>query len=148
MENNTDKVVQDLIKVIHNKKSAIAKAEKPNWLTNCAFRYDKSSSQSTNLQVCSDVDELTDILALLIQKTENHSKAQELLGVPSTKFKWFGFTFDEWFSDIKTRIDKIQIGSKRKELEILESRLDKLISPELRTQLELAEIQKLLSEND
>jgi hypothetical protein len=147
MENNTDKIVQDLIKVIQNKKSAIAKAEKPNWLTNCSFRYDKGSASVINLQVCSDVVELTEILAFLYQKQESQKMANEMLGL-TTPFKWLGYTFDEWFSDIKTRLDKIQIVTKRKELEVLENRLDKLISPELKAQLELAEIQKLLTDND
>ena len=62
------------------------------------------------------------------------------------QFKWLGFTFDQWKADIKTRIDKIQISKKKKELEELEVRLDKLISPELKQQMELEEITKLLGQ--
>lgn len=42
------------------------------------------------------------------------------------------------------RIDKIEITMKKKELELLEDRINKLISPELRAQMELEEIKKSL----
>ena len=144
MSNERDKQVQELFKVVQEKKTAIAKAEKPNWETNCAFRYNKESSFSTNIQVCSDAEELVVILALLIEKRNSFDEAQKILGT-SFGFKWFGFSFENWVSDIKTRIDKIEITKKKKELELLESRLDKLVSPELKTQMELEEITKLLA---
>ena len=143
MENTSDKLVGELLKVIQEKKETIAKAERPNWSTNCSFRVSKDVSTSTNLQVCDNVVELTEILGFIIEKRKAFNEAKEILGV-SGSFKWLGFTFEDWVSDIKTRIAKIQISSKRKELEILEARLDKIISPELRAKMELAEIQKLL----
>jgi hypothetical protein len=39
-----DKLVQELFNVVQAKKAEIAKAEKPSWETNCAFRYNKDSS--------------------------------------------------------------------------------------------------------
>jgi hypothetical protein len=143
MSNDRDKLIQELFKVVQDKKMAIAKAEKPSWLTNCAFRYYKESSISTNLQVCSDVEELVHIMALLIEKNNSFNKAQEMLGT-NLDFKWFGFTFEDWSADISTRINKIEIAKKKKELHELEVRLDKLVSPELKAQLELEEIQKML----
>ena len=138
-----DKAVQQLFEVVQKKKAEIAKAEKPNWLTNCSFRYNKESSNSTNIQVCSDVNELITILGFLIGKQNEFNLAKEVLGVTNT-FNWFGFTVEEWTNDIRTRIDKIQITNKKKELEQLELRLDKLISPELKASMELDEIKKLL----
>lgn len=143
MANETDKMVQQLFEVVQKKKAEIAKAEKPSWATNCAFRYNKDSSASTNIQVCSDVEELIHMLAFLCDKKRGFNEAQELLGT-THKFRWLGFSFEDWSGDIKTRIDKIQITNKKKELEALESRLDKLVSPELKAQMELAEISKLL----
>ena len=144
MASEQDKLVQELFKVVQTKKAEIAKAEKPNWETNCAFRYNKDSSAATNLQVCADVEELVHILGFLCDRKAGFEKAQEITGT-SLKFKWLGFSFEDWASDIKTRIDKIQITNKKKELEVLESRLDKLVSPELKAKMELEEISKLLS---
>ena len=56
-----DKIVQDLFKVVQVKKEEIAKAERPNWETNCAFGYYPEQSQRINLQVMSDVLELVQI---------------------------------------------------------------------------------------
>ncbi len=39
--------------------------------------------------------------------------------------------------DIKTRINKIQIVSKRKKLEELEARLNSIISPSLKAEMEV-----------
>lgn len=140
-----DNIVQDLFKVVQTKKDEIAKAEKPNWETNCAFGFYPETSQRINLQVMSDVADLVNILAFLIEKHKNFDAAQEILGT-NLKFKWLGFTFDQWKSDIKTRLDKIQISMKKRELNELEARLDKLVSPELKQQMELEEIKKLLGQ--
>ena len=140
-----DKIVQDLFKVVQTKKDEIAKAEKPSWETNCAFGFFPETSQRINLQVISEVPDLVNILAFLIEKNKNFDEAQEILDT-NLKFKWLGFTFDQWKSDIKTRLDKIQISKKKKELNELEIRLDKLVSPELKQQMELDEIKKLLGQ--
>lgn len=138
-----DELVQELFNVVQTKKAEIAKAEKPNWATNCSFRFNKETSSNTNLQVCSDVEELVNILGFLCDKKRGFDEAQKITET-KLKFKWLGFTFDEWASDVKTRIDKIQISNKKKDLELLEERLDKLVSPELKRKLELAEISKML----
>ena len=44
MATSRDKQVQELFKIVQEKKSDIVKAEKPNWQTNCSFGYDKNSS--------------------------------------------------------------------------------------------------------
>lgn len=144
MANQTDEQVQKLFQVVQAKKAEIAKAEKPNWETNCSFGYIKDSSSRTNIQVVADVEELVHILGFLIEKQKAFESAQSILDTGLT-FKWMGYTLDQWQSDIKTRIDKIQITKKKKDLEALESRLDKLISPELKAKMELEEITKLLS---
>jgi hypothetical protein len=61
MVNDRDKIVQELFNVVQIKKIEIAKAEKPNWETNCVFRYNKDSSVNTNLQVCNNVEDLVNI---------------------------------------------------------------------------------------
>lgn len=140
-----EEIIQGLYDVIESKKVEIAKAEKPKWETNCSFRYNKEQSTSSiNLQVCSSIDDLTDILAFLLTKHSFYEKASTELGVNS-KFRWLGFTLDEWTSDIKTRVNKLEIVSKKKELEELEARLNKLeITKEMREQMELDAIKKLL----
>ena len=119
MSANNDKLVQELTKIVNEKKTAIAKAERPNWNTNCAFRYSKDSAASINLQVCGNVEDLVNILGFLCEKRNAFNEAQKIIGT-NLEFKWFNFTFDDWAEDIKTRIDKIEITTKKKELEMLE----------------------------
>ncbi len=60
-------------------------------------------------------------------------------------FTWLGFTVEEWKDDFQTRVNQISVQEKRKELAELESRLNAIISPELKAQMELEAIEKLLS---
>jgi len=143
MENTTDKQVQDLMALVKKKKEEISKAERPNYKTNCTFRYNPETAQNINIQVCADVDQLVGILGYLITQEANYNEASNRLGVSST-FKWGGFTLSDWQSDLQLRVTKIQITKKKQELEFLETRLDKLISPELRAKMELEEISQML----
>jgi len=144
MNNEQDKQIQDLFKVVQAKKAEIAKAEKPNWETNTSFGYDPESSSRQNLQVLTKVEDLVRIMAFIIEKEEFHEKANYALGT-TVKFNWMGFTVAEWMADIKTRISKIEITKKKSELEKLETRLNAIISPEMRRKMELDEITALLN---
>lgn len=139
-----DEIVQELIEVVKQKKSEIAKAEKPKWMTNCSFPYSEENSPRLNLNTVALESTLVTILGNLIMRKNAHEQAQYILGSKST-FNWGGYSFEDWKADIQTRLFKIQINDKKKELEILEARLDKLISPELKAKLELEEIQNILS---
>lgn len=68
------------------------------------------------------------------------STAKEL-GVDKHECEHDGYAIDDWIADIKTRLNKIQIKSKKDALAALEARLDKIISPELRAEMELAAIE-------
>lgn len=144
MATTKEEIIQGLYDTIQKKRNEIAKAEKPKWETNCSFKYNKEQSASTNLQVCSNLDDLVDILSFIMNKEAFHNEAMDALNV-STKFRWLGFTLDEWKSDIQTRVSKLEIVSKKKELEELEDRLNRLeITKEMREQMELEAIKKLL----
>lgn len=145
MASAKDKIVQDLIKKSQEKKAEITKAEsKPKWETNCSFSYVKdSTSNRINLQTVSDTDEFINILAFLIEKEKAFNEAKKELGLEGD-FKWMGFTMKEWRSDITTRVNKITVTKKKKEFEEIEKRLNSLISKEMREELELEELQKML----
>lgn len=145
MASAKDKLVQDLIKKSQEKKAEITKAEsKPKWETNCSFGYSKDSSSRTNLQTVTDTDEFINILAFLIEKQKSFNEAKEEL-VLEGEFKWMGFSFKEWKSDVLTRVNKITVTKKKKEFEEIEKRLNSLISTEMREELELEELQKMLN---
>lgn len=145
MATSTDKKVQQLFEVVQKKKEEIKKAEKPNWLTNCSFRLDENNTSSSfNIQTISDPNILVLAHARLTMLEEAALKSADELGIEKYQFSWLGFPASDWKSDFKTRIDKINIKKKKDELTLLESRLDKLISPELRAELEISLIEKEL----
>lgn len=142
----TDKLVQELWDKVQQKKAEITKAERPSWKTNCSFGFTEDTAQRINLQVTANVKDLVKILAFLIDRKQSFDLASSTLGV-KVKFEWLGYSFEDWKSDLMTRATKIEISKKKSELETLESRLNALISPELKRQLELEAIKKELEAN-
>lgn len=144
MSQERDKMIQELLPKIQEIKDQIAKAnEKPSWKTNCSFAYrrDATVHDKINIQVISDVEVALEILAFLIVKKESHDKACIELG-QQTEFKWFGFTLSEWQSDLKTRIDKMQLINKTEKLKKMEARFEALMSPDLKNQIEFDNLMK------
>lgn len=139
MANETDDKTLKLIEQIKLQKQEIAKAERPNWATNCSFS--APNMGTTNLHVETDIRHLVSIAAFLVESEKNYYETAKLLGVEAPSFVWQGFTAKEWLEDIKTRINKVQIASKKKKLESLEARLNAIISPELRAKMELEAIE-------
>lgn len=146
---NQDQLVQQLFEKVQEKKTEISKLETPNWETNCSFSFDPDTNSRKNIQVV-NTDVLIEILSFLKMKQEYHAKATISLGFETSlekamdKFEWCGFTVAEWEHDLKIRSGKIYITDKKKELDDLEKRLDKLVSPEFKAKMELEEIAKLL----
>ena len=140
-----DKKTLALIEAVKKQKKEIAVAERTSRETNCLFR-ESPGAQPINLNVESDIGKLVQIAAFLHLKEDAYSfvSAEYFASDDVPKFKWDGYTFEEWMSDIKGRIAKLQINSKKKKLESLESRLSSIISPELRAQMELEAIEKEL----
>lgn len=139
-----DKKVQELFDVVQAKKAAIAKAEKPNWKTNCVFKFDTDSNKIVNLHTVSDTALLVGAYEFLLNKQGLRKQAAEDLGVEDT-FEWMGFTVEDWKDDFKTRITKINLVNEKAKLDLLEKKLSALVSPEMKAAMELAEIEKLLS---
>lgn len=140
----TDKKVRGLFDLVQEKKRAIAKIEKPNWKTNCCFSYDSTRvDANVNIATVRTVEEVLKMAAFLFAQRQSFEQVQEFFST-NVKFKWGGYSYDDWMYDFKARIDKIQIAKKRKELEVLESRLDAILSPELKAEMEIEAIEKEL----
>jgi len=140
----TDEKVKQLFNTVQEKKLAIEKAEKPCWETGGSFGYSANSAHDrVDVKTVTDVRKIVDMYAFLIDRKEKSEKSATELGV-DYKFTWLGFTIDEWKSDFQTRVNQISIQEKRKELAEIESRLNSIISPELKAQMELEAISALL----
>lgn len=145
-KNNTDDQILKLINEVKTRKAEIAKLEKPNWKTNCSFSYVQDSLQnSTNLHVESNISKLVSILAFLVVSERNYNTVSKDFNIDAPDFQWNGYSVADWTEDIKLRIEKINITTKRKKLDELECRLSGIITPELKAKLELEAITAELS---
>jgi len=143
---DTDSVTLKLINEVNKQKEEISKAERPSWATHCSFSYTEQPGNATNIHVESNVRNLICMAAFLKEKEKSYDEAAALLGIENAPpFTWGGFSVADWISDFKLRIGKIQIASKKKKLESLEARLNAIISPELRRQMEIEAIEKELT---
>ena len=146
MSKTTDDAVMELLVAVEKKKQEIAEMKKrPQWLTNCSFAYDAESSHGrVNIQTRRDVETLLDFYAFLLQREEYFNRAAEELTI-GAKATHLGFSISDWKSDIKTRLAQLLIEEKQQELEVLDKRVNKLVSPEQRREMELKALQKLLA---
>jgi len=142
--NDTDKMVLELLKKVEEKKQQIGNAERPSWITNCSFGYNPDSNARISIQASRELEQLVDIHAFLTNKhtTFKQSMAALKLDQQEVSFKYLGFTYEQWMADIQTRINQLRIKSKKDELSILEARVNNLVSPEQRRDIELAKLVK------
>lgn len=144
----TDQKTLALIKEVKSRKAEIAKLEaKPQWKTNCSFSWGEHEGKGSglvnpvNLQVESSVKNLISMASFLRDKEASYASTAAAFEVDSPpSFTWNTFPVADWIEDIKTRINRLQIASKKKKLEALETRLNAVISPELRAEMELEAI--------
>lgn len=139
-----DKKTLELIELIKKQKKEIAEVERPSWKTNLSFAM-WAGCQPVNLQAEQNVGVLINVAAFIRRAYESYVEViSDLSVIDPPVYTHQGYTMDEWMHDIDIRIKKLQIKSKKDRLEKLEARLNNLISPELKAQLELEEIQKEL----
>jgi hypothetical protein len=139
-----DEQIEQLIKVVLQKKEAIKAAnQKYTPKTNLSFSFGDGLRGNFNVNTQTDPTKLIEALAFLINAETAHTEACQRLGVTG-EFKWQGYTLEEWQSDFKARVDKVQLKANEAELENIEKSLNKLISKEKREEMELAELTKKL----
>lgn len=141
----TDDQVALLLADVQRRKTEIAKAEKPRWQTNCSFA--APALGTVNIQVEASIVTLIRILAIIRSAERDYKEAASVLNLTAVpEFKWQNSTVEEWTADIKARITKLEIGAKQAQLQVLEDRLNKIVTPELRAQMELAAIHQELTQ--
>lgn len=140
-----DTKIKELYYTVQNKKKEIeAISVKPSWVTNCAFRYEADfnypATTTINIQTVNDIDVLVNIAGWLTLQEERHTKGLEKLNLPSKPYTWLGYTVEEWVADISTRISRLSLADKKKELAILESKLKAILPPEFERELAMEDI--------
>ena len=141
-----DSKIKELYYTVQAKKKEIeAISSKPNWVTNCAFRYDNVynlASNIINIQTVNDINTLIEIAGWLYLRELTIKAGRKKLGLPYKEYKlsWLGYTVNEWQVDISTRINKISLADKKKELATLEAKLKAILPPEFERELAMEDI--------
>lgn len=146
MNKTTDSRVLELFNKVREKKKSIESNERITYLTNLSFGYNESVvTDRVNIHTVTSMEKLVDIYAFLMQKKENNEKAAKALNLNISVDKWLGYKISDWMKDIESKIKQLGLTKERKELSLLEERLDALISTEQRREMELEAIEKELA---
>lgn len=148
MTKTTDEAVLGLLRKVADKKAEIAKAKKkPQWRTTCTIGYDQDSpSGRVNIQTVRDSRKIVDFYAFLLQREKHQQLAAAELGLEPNLI-WQGAPIEDWKHDLKARAGQLSIDEKQVELDELDARVNKLVSPDQRREMELKELQKVLGED-
>lgn len=139
-----DTKIAGLFAVLQSRQQEVALSEstiKAPWKTNCSWQ-EGTHKVNRNIQTMS-VDECVEVGTQIITWQRDSAEAAAMLNVPApTKIN--GSEPSAWFADLSKRITTFIIREQKKELEVLETRLSAIVSPEQRRQMELEAITKSL----
>ena len=134
MSKNDDRILE-LKKQIEIKKKAVS-VKKIRFIpeTNCVLNMD---GITINLNVCSD-----DALVLLLIRLNSYLMSAVDLGM--SDFEISGYSVTAWIKDIKRKLEVSCLKKEEADLKKMEGKLDKLLSDDKKTELEIDEIANLL----
>ena len=135
MSNVNDIKIMELKEQIVTKRDKLNSIKKFSPVTNCSIELD---GVRYNIQVLT-----REQLILLLVKLNSYfysAKALELLD----DYIISGYKVEEWIVDMKARLDIISRKEEEKKLKSMEEKLDRLLSNEKKTELELSDIAEML----
>jgi len=134
MSKNDDKILL-LKKQVDAKKAELGKAKRFAPITSCSIELDGTRY---NLHASS-----REQLIYLLCKVNLLSVAAEEVGYPG-ECVVSGFSTEDWGADIRCKLAMLDQKQEEAKLKAMEAKLDKLLSEDKKTELELAEIEALL----
>jgi hypothetical protein len=135
MAKNDDRILE-LMKQIEAKKNVLAeKKVRFSPETTCVLELD---GVKHNLSVCSN-----EMLNLLMVKLNMYVLSAKDLNVPIPVVS--GFDVELWISDIKSKLAVAELKKEENDLKNMEIKLNKLLSDDKKTELELDEVAALLN---
>ena len=136
MATKNDERIIELKKVIEKKREELNNMHSrfaPK--TNCILQLD---GETYNLNVS------TQNLAYLLIKINALIKSAESLNMSAEEVTISGFSLADWFDDIKSKKDSIDYRDKKRELAIIENKLNSLLSNDKQTELQIDSLEALL----
>lgn len=142
-----DKKINDLFEVVRKQKAEVEAAEKEakkKWVTNCSIVLPNGSDKQHPINIQTASESVIKLVVIeLLKHREYSQQAEKMLGLGSSE-KYDAYEYSQWFDDCKKRIASLSLISKKDSLAGLEKRLNGIVSPEQKRQMELDEIEKSL----
>ncbi len=138
-KSTSDELVLKLLDKVEAKKKEIGQCERPQWLTNCSFTF-PDTNKVVNIQTA-DIATLCFLAGYLEYRITLMTNGAKTLGIKAP-MDFGGYLTMDWMADIATRANQIQIKTKKEELAELERRVNGLVSPEQRREMELNKLAK------
>lgn len=138
MSNKNDKKIMELKEQIERKKREIGSPKAFKSVTSCIMPDANGARSSINLRVLNKEK----VVNLMIDINIKIMSAKDL-GIES-EYEIAGFKASDWIKDLKGRLDELNVREEEKKLKTLEEKLDKMLSEEKQTELELENIANLI----
>jgi hypothetical protein len=137
MSNVNDKKIMELKKQIAEKKTKLEGINRFVPITNCSVEID---GQRYNIQVL----QKEQLIHLMVRVNLYRMSAKDL--ELTEEFNISGYKPEDWITDLKARLDILSKKDEERKLKAMEEKLDRLLSDEKKTELELDEIESLLKQ--
>jgi len=141
-KSKNDALVAQLLEKVEEKKAQIEKIKNPDYKTNLSLPMSfYGSNTRLNLNIASG-EQLFSLLAYFEGMIKNISTFTKY----NLEFKndFYGFTLQEWRNDLILKIKQSQSQNQVTELRTIERTLNKLLSEDAKTNIELDKIAELL----
>ena len=138
-----DSKIKELLAKVEDQQTNLGVKPRADWRTNGIFKYD--SGNFFNLNTVKNFQPLLDGLSFLLEKQMLQKQAAEKLGVSVANFEWDGYSVQDWEEDFKRRVEIIKWQERKSQLEQTRKKMRALVSEEARTEMELEDIERLLS---
>jgi hypothetical protein len=133
---NNDSRIIKLKEEIQKKKEDFKEAKKFNPITNCILLID---GQTININVC-DINMSYHVLV----KLNSYLISARDLKIEPAQLEYNGFCITDWITDVRNRLEFLQVKEETKKLKTMEEKLNDLLSEQKKTELEINEIEALL----
>lgn len=135
MTNKNDERILELRKQIASKRGKINSVGRFNPVTNCSLELD---GERFNLNVL----RVNELQKLLIKLTAYYEAAKKL--ELSSEADYSGYKLHEWKEDVEGKLNALRNLEERKNLVMMETKLEKMLSDEKQVELELDSIADML----
>ncbi len=136
MSKNDDRILT-LKKQIEDKKKELGKQPRFSPVTTCMFTYNGNRVNIHTLTSVKDINAMLVYFNIYVMSAEN-------LGINCEDVCFDGFSVSEWMEDLRSKKAVVEYTSQKSQLAALEKKLDKLLSDDKKTELEIDAIADLL----